>query len=184
MNIQRNLAIGVALAALATGGIAVAHESPGHGHGPRHHHGERDHRRHQAKVHWQRKDAHGDHRSDRRDRRFERRVDKRQDKQLSRISKGWRSGDLTRREFKDLKRQQHRIERMQQRFDDDGRYSKAERKRLKAALERADRRIHAARHDRDRRHHRRGHDWKRERYSYSYSWPSYRRWPHWYHWRD
>jgi hypothetical protein len=159
MNTKRTLAIAIALASLATAGTALADDRPGRGYEPQERHGERHDQRYQRygyDAHRgyrddDRKRRHDDKRADKRTDKIDKKIDRRQDKQMQRIREGWRSGDLTREELAQLKRQQQRIEQMQRRFDDDGRYSRAERERLNKALKRADKRIKAARHDDDQR---------------------------------
>jgi len=190
MNTRRKLAIAVALALLTTAGATIARDGHDRGYnGPRDHYSERHHRRDH------REHGHSGRHKDRHDGRFEERFDKRQEKQLARIRKGWRSGDLTQKELEALRQHQRRIERMQERFDEDGRYSKAERERLKAALKRSDRRIKAARHHRDQRHRQgydwwqrdhRGYDgWRRDRHSRDrYAHQPWQSWQPWYRWTD
>jgi len=176
MNTKRTLAIAISLATLASASLALADERPGRGHGDREYYGERQYR-HGPRAAHQDRDGRKHGYADKRDNRFERRVDRRQDRQLDRIRDGWRSGDLTRKEAKRLKKQQRKIESMQERFDKDGRYTKAERKKLQKALKRADRSIRKQRHDDDLRN-RRGADWWRYEDRYSHRWnPGYDRYP-------
>lgn len=72
---------------------------------------------------------------------FECGVERRQDRQQARIHSGWRNGDLTRKEVKNLRHQQHRIERMERRFSADGRFTRAERKRLDQSLDHSSNKI-------------------------------------------
>ena len=75
------------------------------------------------------------------------RVDRRQDKQRSRIAEGRRSGELSRGEFRRLKKQQRKIGRMERRFYSDGHLSGKERRRLERAQDRASRRIAHFKHN-------------------------------------
>lgn len=104
-------------------------------------------------------------RADNRSRRFEKRFDRRQDRQQRKIRRSLRKGELTRGEARLLRKQQRRIGRLADRFAEDGRFSKAERKRLKRAQERASRRISRARHNnyyRDDTHHRYGRRYRHQ----------------------
>jgi len=58
------------------------------------------------------------------------RVDARQDRQQHRIEQGYRSGDLTRREARQLSDGQKRIDRMQHQARRDGRVTEHERRRI------------------------------------------------------
>lgn len=85
------------------------------------------------------------------------RVNQRQDRQDYRIRDGVRSGELTRREARKLRKQQRRIDHLLAEFCEDGRLSHRERRILARKQDRASRRIyefkhndayrHAARHD-------------------------------------
>lgn len=200
MNTKRTLAIAISLATLASTSLALADERPGRGHGDRDYYSERQHRYGPRAAH-QDRDGRRHRDADRRDNRFEDRIDNRQDRQMDRIRDGWRSGDLTRKEVERLRKQQQKIERMQDRFDKDGRYTKAEREKLRKALERADQSIRKQRHDDDQRY-RRSPDWWRYDDRYSQRWypgynpyPSYKGYPgyyrypshplfHWQRWMD
>ena len=103
---------------------------------------------------------------------FADRVDRRQDNQRHRIKEGWRSGDLTRKEMRKLRKDQKRIARMEDRFGADGYYSPRERRKLKNALSRSSDRIRYFKHNdwrpgshghghADRGHHR---GWHKPRY--------------------
>lgn len=79
-------------------------------------------------------------------------VNERQHDQRERVERGYRKGELTRREAAKLARQQMRI-RMQEQRDrrDGGKYGRAERARTQRALNRASRDINRKKHnDRDR----------------------------------
>ena len=78
------------------------------------------------------------------------RVDARQDRQQQRIENGYRSGDLTRREVRQLADGQRRIDRMQHQAYRDGRVTPRERERIHEEVARQDRRIYRERHDGDR----------------------------------
>ena len=81
-------------------------------------------------------------------------VDVRQDRQWRRIKRGIRSGELSRKEAKKLKRQQRRIAGLKQAFLDDGRLSRKERHILMDRLDAASERIYRLKHnDRERGYH-------------------------------
>ncbi len=70
------------------------------------------------------------------------------DRQASRIEQGVRSGELTRFEFRKLKRQNNRIRRMvRSAKHDDGRIDRFERSRIKSALGNASERIYRKKHN-------------------------------------
>lgn len=182
MKIAKHLLFGLTLGALALSGAAQAHSG---GDGSRTH---RDavrvegaaakrlehHRDRRADG---RRDRGQDSRSDRfahadrggRDghgRRHDNRIDARQERQRHRIHSGWHAGELNRGEVRQLKRQQHRIEKMERRFFADGHLSRYERRKLDQALDRSGRQIRRARHDdvyrADRFAYRHDHDrWRR-----------------------
>ena len=78
---------------------------------------------------------------------FEDRLDRRQSRQRERIRDGWDSGDLTRRELKRLRKDQHKIARVERRFGEDGRYTREERHKLNRLLGRSSDRIQRAKHN-------------------------------------
>ncbi len=89
-------------------------------------------------------------------------IENRIDRQEHRIKKGIRSGELTKREAAKLRKNQRRVERMYDRFTDNGRLSRKERKKLQQALDKNSKKIYRLKHnDRQRdyraRHHKR-HD--------------------------
>jgi hypothetical protein len=96
--------------------------------------------------------------------RFERRVDRRQDRQWSRIQNGIDSGELSRREARRLIKQQHRIDRLEDRFERDGYYSPREKRKMERVLDRASRKIKRAKHN-DRGWRGDGHGWRRWHHS-------------------
>ncbi|MGB1110669.1 MAG: hypothetical protein ACPG4N_09950 [Gammaproteobacteria bacterium] len=110
---------------------------------------------------------------------YEDRVDRRQQVQRERIRDGLRDGDISRREFKELKKDQRKISRMERRFESDGHLSRHEKRKLERAQDRASRDIHRAkrddrgnRHGWDRDHHKRYQpNWKR----HSRPWYGYER---------
>lgn len=104
--------------------------------------GRGDHRR---AAHTDRR--YGDH-GRRKDRAFDQRVDRRLSKQRARTRAGWKDGQLTGPELKRIRRDQHRIARMDRRFGSDGRYTKRERRKLNNALDRASNRIYRAKNNR------------------------------------
>ena len=93
-------------------------------------------------------------------RHFDNRVDRRQDKQWARINNGIKSGSLSRREAKRLRKDQRKINRMERGFERDGYYGPRERRAMKHALDRTNHRIKRSKHnDYGRsygRHHRTG----------------------------
>jgi len=74
-------------------------------------------------------------------------IDERQQRQMDRIHAGMRSGDLTRREFGELMREQHEIRTMEHRFWADGILDPHEFRHLDRALDVARRNIGMERHD-------------------------------------
>jgi hypothetical protein len=78
---------------------------------------------------------------------FENRVDRRLSNQKSRIRDGWKSGQLSRGEFRQLRRDQKKVARMDRRFGSDGRYTKTERQRLNKALDRTSKRVRRAKNN-------------------------------------
>jgi hypothetical protein len=84
---------------------------------------------------------------ERRSAKFQRYVDKRQDRQWRRIDDGVDSGELTRKEAGNLKRQQQRIARLEEQYLSDGHYSRKERRKLTEKLDRASERIYRKKHN-------------------------------------
>lgn len=78
-------------------------------------------------------------------------IDRRQAKQAHRIEQGLRSGELTRFEALKLKSQQAYIRALERRAEADGRVTRAERARIRAAQDRASRAIYAEKHDGQKR---------------------------------
>lgn len=81
-------------------------------------------------------------------------VDQRQDRQRQRIWSGWRAGELSRGEMRDLLAEQRTIEHKQRSYLADGHLSRWELADLERDLDSASRRIYHAKHDgdwRDRR---------------------------------
>ena len=74
-------------------------------------------------------------------------VNGRQHNQTHRAVQGWRSGELTTREGRNIARQQHRIARTEHRMRSDGRLSGNERARLHYRQDRASANIHAKKHN-------------------------------------
>jgi hypothetical protein len=91
---------------------------------------------------------------------YDNRFEQRQDRQHWRIKQGIRSGELTRKEAKRLHRQQRRLEKLANRFADDGYLDRQERRELRRRLNAASDRIYRLKHndryrfDRKRRHER------------------------------
>ena len=124
------------VATLALGAMAKAHA-----------HGSRDGRRlHDASIE---RFAHRQQ--------FNHYIDRRQKTQRARIRNGRDSGQLTRKELRWLRRDQHRLARMERRFAADGHYSQHERRSLVRALDRASHRIKRAKHNRRCYRHRTEH---------------------------
>jgi hypothetical protein len=134
MNTVRNIVVSITLAAIAMSGAAQARGN-----------GDRDGTR--------RDDTRVEQRAERRASRDRAgidgydRVDRRQDRQRARLIQGRRSGELTRGEFRKLKKQQRKIGRMERRFSSDGFLSGKERRRLERAQDRASRRIARLKHN-------------------------------------
>jgi hypothetical protein len=76
---------------------------------------------------------------------------KRQVKQNKRIYHGAKSGQLTRREARQLHRQQRHIQRTKKRMKRDGTFSPRERRRLNRKQNRANRNIYRKKHNARRR---------------------------------
>ena len=74
-------------------------------------------------------------------------IPQRQMRQEGRIYQGVRSGQLTRREFRGLEREQYRIQRDKQRFKSDGNFTPRERARIQRELNHASRDIYRQKHD-------------------------------------
>lgn len=91
--------------------------------------------------------------SNTRDNRSTNRVDRRQANQRTRIRDARHEGDLSRREAKQLRKDQRKISRMERRFGGDEHFSPRERRRLEHTQDRASRRIARAR-DNDHPHYR------------------------------
>jgi hypothetical protein len=78
-------------------------------------------------------------------------VNDRQHDQGHRVVNGWKSGELTARESRNVARQQYRINRTEQRMRADGSLSRSERVRLHYRQDRASANIYAKKHNaRDR----------------------------------
>lgn len=136
MNTTKKTLIAVALAALGLSGSALAHPQ----------HDKRSHGNHAERCHTMH------------DTTFDRRVDARQRQQHKRIVHGVRDGGITRGELRVLRKEQARIERLQDRFVADGRYTRVERQHLDGALDRAGRHIERATHNAVSQVHGRGRD--------------------------
>jgi hypothetical protein len=83
------------------------------------------------------------------------RIDRRQERQEFRIRQGVASGELTRREYWRLEREQAYIRGLERNAEADGYVSPYERARIRAVQDAASRRIHEERHDGQRRWSRR-----------------------------
>jgi hypothetical protein len=119
-NLKLFLLLGVVAVGFASG-LALAHGKGGHAHG-------KPHQSFDRSVSY-------------RPARFVGRFDARQERQARRIREGRRSGELTRHEARRLRRQQSRIAHLAERYVDDGRLSRRERRELDALQDRASRRI-------------------------------------------
>jgi len=80
------------------------------------------------------------------------RVDTRQDNQGKRIEQGVKSGELTKREARRLKRGQHHVQNMENRATADGVVTKKERAQIEQAQDRQSKRIARQKHDRQQAH--------------------------------
>lgn len=151
MNTVRNIVVTMALAATALSGTVQARGN-----------GDRDRMQHDNTRVEQRAERRAlrDHAgNDSYDR-----VDRRQDRQRARLIQGRRSGELTRGEFRKLKKQQRKIGRMERRFSSDGFLSGKERRRLEHAQDHASRRIARLKHnDIDRGSRNRYAHWNKDR---------------------
>lgn len=78
------------------------------------------------------------------------RIDQREAQQQRRIVQGARSGQLTPHEYRRLQRQQAAIHRMERRARADGVVTRAERREIARAQQRASRAIYSQKHDRQR----------------------------------
>ena len=79
-------------------------------------------------------------------------IDQRQHRLERRIEQGWRSGELTRREYRRLQHEARDIERMEHFFRSDGWLSPHERSELHARLDHLAREIYRERHDGEHRY--------------------------------
>lgn len=78
-------------------------------------------------------------------------LDRKQKKQIHKIEKGIKSGDLTRFEAKKLKKQKHKLAKMEKRAKADGKVTKRERIRLNKEAKKLDRKIYKEKHDMQKR---------------------------------
>lgn len=83
---------------------------------------------------------------------FLQQIHERQQRQMDRIHAGMRQGDLDRREFRELMREQDEVRGMVQRFRADGFIDAREFQRVERALDAAGNNIRMAKHDRHSRH--------------------------------
>ena len=97
------------------------------------------------------------------------RYDKRVERQQSRIRQGVKSGELTRKEAKQLRQQQKKIAKLAHKFNRDGYLSKHERKKLEKKQDKASNRIYRLKHNDQHKRHRGKH-----RHGYAYSDHDYR----------
>lgn len=82
---------------------------------------------------------------------YSQQIDARQARQVERIRFGVQTGQLTRREFRKLMREQDRIQAMEHHFRADGRLDARETARLDQALDQARRHIRVQMHDQQAR---------------------------------
>ena len=75
------------------------------------------------------------------------RIDKRQDRQESRIERGEKSGQLTKKEAARLEKGQARVQKMEDKAVADGKVTAKERARIEKAQDKQSRKIHRERHD-------------------------------------
>lgn len=96
------------------------------------------------------------------------RIEKRMDNQRHRIRNGVRSGELTRKEAKRLRKQQRKIARLERRFMRDGFLDRREYREINSRLDTASNRIYRLKHnDRysDNRHNHDRHSYNRHSYN-------------------
>lgn len=79
------------------------------------------------------------------------RIDRREDRQERRIQDGVRSGDITRREYRQLEAEQARIREMERHAKRDGRIDRYEAAQIERAQDAASRHIAQERNDSERR---------------------------------
>jgi hypothetical protein len=79
--------------------------------------------------------------------RFEHRIDRRLAKQHDRVRHGWKSGEISRKELKRIRKDRHKIAHMDRRFGSDGHYTRHERRKLNRAMDRASQRIYRTKHN-------------------------------------
>ena len=94
-------------------------------------------------------------------------IDQRQHRLEQRIERGWRSGELTRREYRRLQHELRDIERMEHFFRSDGRLSPHERGELHARLDHVAREVYREKHDGEHRygeHHYQPHPYGQPHY--------------------
>ena len=79
-------------------------------------------------------------------------VESRQHQLERRVEHGWRSGELTPREYRRLQHELREIARAEHYFRSDGRLSRRERDQLHARLDELSRAVYVQRHDSERRY--------------------------------
>ena len=79
-------------------------------------------------------------------------IDQRQHLLWQRIEQGWQHGELTRREYRQLRHDSREIERAQHYFASDGHLSRRERNDLHARLDHLAREVYREKHDSQRRY--------------------------------
>lgn len=103
-----------------------------------------------AQADWDR-GGHGYKHAYQQSRMYSQQVNARQDRQMERIRAGMHDARLTRAEFRELMREQHKIRAMEQHFRADGIIDAREFRHLDRALDLASRSIKAEKHDRQAR---------------------------------
>lgn len=102
-----------------------------------------------------------------------------QNRQLDRIHKGIRSGEITKREYQKLRREQHQIHRAREKARSDGKITPNERRRIANLKRKADRHIYMANHNHHKQryqkpgNHRRYHRKFNRQYGHHYKYRSY-----------
>lgn len=86
-------------------------------------------------------------------------INQRQHNQQQRIEQGWRQGDLTRGETRQLQHQTRDIRREEHAFRSDGRFTPAEHQHVQRDLDRLSQNIHRERHDGEFARHQPRHAW-------------------------
>lgn len=131
--------LGIGLLVTVTVGLGFVGAAQAHDFG-------RDGGRHGAELHQGHK-AYKQRAHSRGGSRYQHYLDRRQARQQHRIEEGWRSGELTRKEMKRLRKNQRRIAHLERKFKADGYLSRRERQALRGALDEASAGIHRKKHN-------------------------------------